>query len=112
MLTSVAAELRHVSRRVGDFHRVLIIGLVLFAAVLSATTALAQATGQQPQPAPPIAGSPQHQMTQGSGPSPQITRRRAEVRMEMSAKACSKRPRFFSRRNGEKLPIIHSWSDR
>src|SRR5438874_6010579 len=71
MVTSVVTELRRVSRRAGNLHRVLVIGLVLCPVVLSATTALAQATGQQPQPAPPIAGSPQHQMTQGSGPSPQ-----------------------------------------
>src|SRR5437764_5464121 len=71
MLTSVAAELRHGSRRAGNFHRITVIGLLLLAVVLSATTALAQTTGQQAQPAPPIAGSPQHQMTQGTGPSPQ-----------------------------------------
>src|SRR4051812_41405823 len=71
MLTSEAAELRHVSRRAGNLQSVLLIALVLTVVVLSATTALAQAARQQPQPAPPIAGSPQHQMTQGSGPSPQ-----------------------------------------
>src|SRR5437764_14591408 len=71
MLTSVAAELRHGSRRAGNFHRITVIGLLLLAVILSATTALAQAAGQQPQQAPPIAGSPQHQMTQGTGPSPQ-----------------------------------------
>src|SRR5207249_2102380 len=71
MFTSLAADLRHVSRPAGNSQRIVVIALLLLAVFVGATTALAQAAGQQPQPAPPIAGSPQHQMTQGTGPSPQ-----------------------------------------